>query len=161
MYAVLYFVIFVVGAVVGYELRPYTYDGISIDEAAKVFFEAGLPAKRKIATTDEPYLGSNIRGDDFEIYFYNCTGDKKDQNCTEMSLLAGYPVRNAVFEPFNYWNERSRVVKSFLNQEKTLAFLRLDIHTTEGLTIAQLEYYLDIWQVFMPKFSDYLHTGKW
>jgi hypothetical protein len=153
---------FGVGLVLGGAIAGVSesYDGISLDEAASIFKDTGMPAIRKTSTSGEPYIGSNVGGSDFEAHFYSCIGDKKDEKCKDMALFFSVPVRNASLEPLNYWNGKSRVTKAYLNDQRNLAYLRMDIHLRGDVGKGNIEYYLNAWKELMPSFLGYLQTGR-
>jgi hypothetical protein len=156
----------IIAAAIGFVLGAFlfvgkvTYDGINIEEAARVFSDVGLPAIRKVSTEGMPYLGSNIGGTDFEVHFYVCSGEKKDRKCENMSIFAGWPASEAWLEPANYWNRKFMVTKMYLNDTKDTVYLRMDIPLKGGVTNDQLKFYLRLWQVLMPKFVRYIHGEK-
>jgi hypothetical protein len=113
----------------------------------------GFQAQLDKDNVGDPLIRSSSSGVDFSIYFYGCT---KNKRCTSLQFIAGYNLaKGTTLEVLDEWNEKKRFASAYLDDEDD-PFLQLDVNTEGGITQANFEKTLDLWQSLKGEFEEHI-----
>ncbi len=113
----------------------------------------GFQAKLEKDNAGDPVIRSSSSGADFSIFFYDCT---KNKRCKSLHFTAGYDLPDGTsLDAIQQWNAEKRFASAYLDEEGD-PFLQMDINTEGGITQANFEDSIDLWQSLKGEFEKYI-----
>jgi hypothetical protein len=115
--------------------------------------ELGFQAKLDKDNVGDPVIRSSSDGVEFEIYFYECKGNKR---CKSLHFSVGYDLADgASLETMQQWNADKRFASAYLDDERD-PFLQMDLNTEGGITQENFEKSFELWQLLKGEFEKHI-----
>jgi hypothetical protein len=95
----------------------------------KALQDAGYKATLGADKVGDPMITSGASGTTFQIFFYNCTGNKE---CATVTFHAGYDLKATPgLARINEWNRTKRFGRAYLDKEED-PILEMDVDLDDG-----------------------------
>lgn len=122
-------------------------------ELAAIIQDLGFQAKLAEDDVGDPVIRSSAGGVEFNIYFYDCTQNKR---CKSLHFSAGYDLPDGTtLEALQQWNADKRFASAYLDHERD-PFLQMDVNTEGGITEQNFERWFGLWQALKGEFETFI-----
>ena len=134
----------------GAAAEPLRDGGVTAQEVAGVLRTMKLPVQLTTDKEGDPLIYSNIAGQKFGVYFYQCKGPR----CGSIQFSAGFEGAELVpNEKVADWNRTKRFGRAYLSNG-TL-YVEMDMDVEHGATTEALANNLERWRAVAEQFPKY------
>ena len=118
----------------------------------------GYAAKLGVDKVGDPLITSGASGTTFQIFFYNCTGNK---NCATVTFHSGYDLTTSPgLDRINEWNRGKRFGRAYLDKEDD-PILEMDLDLDDGgLSPALFIDNVQFWTSVLGEFEKHIGYRK-
>ncbi|WP_375450461.1 YbjN domain-containing protein [uncultured Devosia sp.] len=129
--------------------------GADVDEilnAARGYGSATLTTQ----ANGDPQITGKTEGISYQIYFRNCTDNKK---CEDLNFYLGFLDVKPTLEVINDWNLNKRFSRAYLDQDRD-ACVEMDIDMVKGISAEYLDSQISLWTLVVSQFADHVGYKK-
>jgi hypothetical protein len=132
-----------------------TLTGANTDEilnAARGYGSATLTAQ----SNGDPQITGKVDGITYQIYFRNCTDNKK---CEDLNFYLGFLDLKPTLQVINDWNMNKRFSRAYLDQDQD-AVVEMDLDMVKGVSPEYLDSQIGLWTLVVGQFADHVGYKK-
>ena len=120
--------------------------------AARDYGSATLAAQ----SNGDPQITGKIDGITYQIYFRNCTDNKK---CEDLTFYLGFLDLKPTLQLINDWNMNKRFSRAYLDQDQD-AVVEMDLDMVKGVSPEYLDSQIGLWTLVVGQFADHVGYKK-
>jgi hypothetical protein len=135
--------------------QAQTLTGANTDEilnAARGYGSATLTAQ----SNGDPQITGKVDGITYQIYFRNCTDNKK---CEDLNFYLGFLDLKPTLQVINDWNMNKRFSRAYLDQDQD-AVVEMDLDMVKGVSPEYLDSQIGLWTLVVGQFADHVGYKK-
>ena len=120
--------------------------------AARGYGSATLTAQ----SNGDPQITGKVDGITYQIYFRNCTDNKK---CEDLNFYLGFLDLKPTLQVINDWNMNKRFSRAYLDQDQD-AVVEMDLDMVKGVSPEYLDSQIGLWTLVVGQFADHVGYKK-
>ena len=120
--------------------------------AARGYGSATLTAQ----SNGDPQITGKVDGITYQIYFRNCTDNKK---CEDLNFYLGFLDLKPTLQVINDWNMNKRFSRAYLDQDQD-AVVEMDLDMVKGVSAEYLDSQIGLWTLVVGQFADHVGFKK-